>query len=276
MAEHQLSRHQPRPGAVGVPRRRRLLGMPHAAVLATVLASLLIGCSAEADSGLASPPLVPMESPAAVATDPPTQPGPTVASAGSPEPTTRPIPTPGPTVPRVPTLEPPAFASRVVVAGLSIDLPVISGDLQPPPSYPLCDVAAYVTRFNQPYENGITYISAHAQQGMFLPLLEASQRQDGQELLGQQVEVYVSDGRRFTYRIESVVRHAVDYAVVAGIPFDERYLILQTSEGPYGTVEKLQVVASFEEEAQVEPAEATPEPRPRDCRPAEIVGSPTP
>lgn len=177
--------------------------------------------------------------------------------------------TPGPPVPRVPPLQPPAYASRVVVEGLDIDLPVISGDLQPPPSYPLCDVAAYVTRFGQPYETGVTYISAHAQRGMFAPLLAASERADGAELIGMAVQVYVNDGRQFDYRIERVVRHAVDYAVLAELPLDEQLLILQTSEGPDGTIEKLQVIAAFESETTVEPAVAAPIAMPRDCSPGE-------
>jgi hypothetical protein len=185
-------------------------------------------------------------------------------------------PTPGPTVPRVSPLKPPAYASRVVVPKLGIDLPVISGDLQPPPNYPFCDVAAYVTRFNQPYETGVTYISAHAQAGMFLPLLEASTRADGAELLGQAVEVYTSDGRRFDYRIERVVRHAVDYAVLNEIALDQRTLILQTSEGPVGTLEKLQVIAALEAEATVDVAVAAPPAAPRDCRPPELGASPSP
>jgi len=160
------------------------------------------------------------------------------------------------------------------VDDLGIDLPVISGDLQPPPNYPLCDVAAYVTRFNQPYETGITYISAHAQRGMFAPLLVASERADGQELLGMTVQVYVSDGRRFDYRIERVVRHAVDYAVVAELSLDEQLLILQISEGLYATIEKLQVIAALESETTVEPAVAAPEPMPRDCRPDELLAPP--
>jgi hypothetical protein len=211
--------------------------------------------------------------------EPTTQPGePTsapVAPEGTSEPTETKAPrTPGPSVPRVPPLQPPAYASRVVVPALGIDLPVISGDLQPPPSYPYCDVAAYVTRFNQPYETGITYISAHAQRGMFLPLLQASERNDGQELLGQTVDVYVSDGRLFTYRIERVVRHATDYAVVAEIPPTEQHLILQTSEGPYGTIEKLQVIAQLESETVVpDVAVANPEAQPRDCEPD---GTPAP
>jgi hypothetical protein len=174
---------------------------------------------------------------------------------------------PGPPVPRVAPLEAPAHASRVVIGDLGIDLPVVSGDLQPPPNYPFCDVAAYVTRFGHPYETGITYISAHAQRGMFAPMLAASERNDGAELLGMPVQVYVSDGRLFEYRIERVNRHATDYSIVQEIPLEEQTLILQTSEGPYGTIEKVQVVATLESETPAELAEANPEPHPRDCEP---------
>jgi hypothetical protein len=182
---------------------------------------------------------------------------------------------PGPSVPRVPALQPPAYASRVIIPDLGVDLPVISGDLHPPPSYPFCDVAAYVTRFNQPYEPGVTYISAHAQRGMFLPLLDASQRNDGEELLGRTVDVYVADGRAFTYRISLVVRHATDYAVVGQLPLEEQHLILQTSEGPYGTLEKLQVVATLETVSTVSAAEANPPASPRACEPTTPPASPT-
>jgi sortase (surface protein transpeptidase) len=178
----------------------------------------------------------------------------------------------GPVASRRPLLVAPAYATRVVIPALSIDLPVISGDLQPPPSYPFCDVAAYVTRFGQPYETGVTYISAHAQKGMFLPLLEASRRADGRELIGTTASVYTSDGRRFDYTIERVQRHATDYALVAELPLDGRNLILQTSEGPFGTREKLQVAGTLTGEAAVDPAEANPTAAPRDCRPSELTG----
>ena len=158
------------------------------------------------------------------------------------------------------------------MADLGIDLPVISGDVQPPPSYPFCDVAAYVTRFNQPYEEGVTYISAHAQSGMFAPLLRASRVRDGQAMIGMRADVYTNDGRRFSYTIDRVVPHQTDYSVIATVPLEQRTLILQTSEGVYGTLEKLQVIATFVEEAPVDVAEATPEARPRDCRPAELGG----
>lgn len=257
----------------GLTPRAHARARPALVMAAMWLAAVLVAC-------MGQPAAAPIGGGAALATAPPAagqavSPIPASSEpplAAAPAPTDRPRPTPGPTVPSVPALVPPAYASRVVVPDLGIDLPVISGDLQPPPSYPLCDVAAYVTRFNQPYEPGITYLSAHAQRGMFLPLLEASLRADGQELLGQRIDVYTSDGRRFGYRIESVVRHAVDYAVVTGLAAEQRYLILQTSEGPYGTLEKLQVVAIYEEETTVDPVEAAPEPRPRDCRPPELGG----
>ena len=182
-------------------------------------------------------------------------------------PQSAPARTPGPSVPRVDPLTPPAYASRVVVSSQGIDLPIVSGDLQPPPSYPSCDVAAYVTRFSQPYETGVTYISAHAQRGMFAPLLKASETAEGAELLGQAIEVYVSDGRRFDYRVDRVVRHAVDYTVLAELDLTQQWLVLQTSEGPYGTIEKLQVIASYQGESTVDLSEANPEANPRDCEP---------
>ena len=231
-----------------------------------LLTAVAIGCAGPA--GVAPTPAVltsatsgPGASPSsseAVPSSPP-------AVARTPAPVAR---TPGPSVPRVAPLQPPAVASRISIASLRVDLPIVSGDLQPPPNYPYCDVAAYVTRFNQPYEPGITYISAHAQRGMFLPLLEASERNEGAELLGQKVDVYVSDGRLFTYTINRVVRHAIDYSIVAEIPLSEQLLILQTSEGPYGTIEKLQVIAELTGESAGVLADANPAAIPRDCEPA--------
>lgn len=243
----------------------RRMTMTSAAGIAVALSLALSACAAQAGAPAGSGTPMP-SAPVAATPASPASPasGAQPVSQASPSEAPR---TPGPSVPRVPALQAPAYASRVVIAGLGIDLPVISGDLQPPPSYPFCDVAAYVTRFNQPYEPGITYISAHAQRGMFLPLLKASERNDGQELLGQTVDVFVADGRAFTYRIDQVVRHATDYAIVGQLPLDGQRLILQTSEGPYGTLEKLQVVATLEGESTVIPAEANPPASPRLCEP---------
>ena len=231
-------------------------------ILGTVLAVLAAACGGSPD---------PVASPVAGASD-----SPPPASSTAPDASPAPGVTPAPTLSRPPVLQPPAYASRVTVAASEIDLPVVSGDLQPPPSYPFCDVAAYITRFAQPYEPGVTYISAHAQEGMFLPLLEASLRRDGQELIGQQVDVYTDDGMRYGYTITEVNRHAVDYTFLADLPRDQRYLVLQTSEGPFGTVEKLQVLAVALDEEAVDPAVADPEANPRDCRPEELTGGATP
>ncbi len=166
-------------------------------------------------------------------------------------------------------LIPQAYASRVTVPSRKIDLPIVSGDLLPPPNYPYCDVALYVTRFGQPDEPGVTYLTAHAQKGMFLPLLQASLQNDGRGLLGEEVNVYTSDSMRYRYTITQVIRHALDYGVVTQLDLEQRNLILQTSEGPTGTPGKLQIVAApVGEPEPVDEAEANPEAKPRDCDPA--------
>jgi hypothetical protein len=238
-----------------VTRRRPARGLPVFAPL-IALALLAGACTGQVATGAPAK---------AQQTGGPAAPVPTTVDGGTGSAAAQ--PTPRVTLPHVLPLQPPAFASRIVIKDLGIDLPVVSGDLQPPPNYPFCDVAAYVTLFGQPYENGITYISAHAQKGMFLPLLAASQRNDGQELLRMTVQVFVNDGRRFNYSIEQVKRHATDYSVVDDIPLDVQTLIVQTSEGTYGTLEKLQVIAAFESETAVDATAANPVPHPRDCEP---------
>lgn len=171
-------------------------------------------------------------------------------------------------LPSGPVLVPQAYASRVVIPSLKIDLPIVSGDLRPPPNYPFCDVALYVTRFNQPDAPGVTYLTAHAQTGMFLPMLEASRQNDGGSMLGAEVDVYTTAAIRFRYTITKVIRHAIDYGIVGELDLSQRNLILQTSEGPPGTPGKLQVLAApLDEGAPVDAAVAVPEPKPRDCDP---------
>ena len=72
------------------------------------------------------------------------------------------------------------MATRVVIPSLGIDLPIVSRDLavpnQGPDVYPPCDVAVYHTSFQQPGQPGTAYLYAHARDGMFLPLLNASLR----------------------------------------------------------------------------------------------------
>jgi hypothetical protein len=130
-------------------------------------------------------------------------------------------------------------ATRVRVAALDIDLPVVPpGDAN---DYPLCDVAMWIGALGQPGEGRATYLYAHARDGMFLPLLEQSKKKNGKKMLGMIVEVWTNDDQRFLYEITEVRRHqkTLDDALAA----TEDELWLQTSEGPKGTVGKLQVLA---------------------------------
>jgi hypothetical protein len=133
-------------------------------------------------------------------------------------------------------------------------------------NYPLCDVAMYMPTFVQPGELGTTYIYAHAQRGMFLPLLRASEVQDGASLLGALVEVYTSADELHIYEISRVKRHATDLSLANDAGVAEQ-LILQTSEGPTGTIPKLQVAATPVSVIRASSADAQPHPQPRVCAP---------
>jgi hypothetical protein len=160
------------------------------------------------------------------------------------------------------TFPPGRVATRVVLAKLQIDLPVIA---QPPNAglFPLCDVALYFTDLGQPGSGRATYIYAHARVGMFLPLLAASQDRNGQGLLGDVVQVYTSDNYLFLYQVSEVRRHQRDlsaaYADTTG------RLWLQTSEGPNDSYPKLQIVADFLSSERASPNAAHPPAHPRQC-----------
>ncbi|HSO30455.1 MAG TPA: hypothetical protein VLS28_11160 [Candidatus Sulfomarinibacteraceae bacterium] len=194
---------------------------------------------------------------------------PPVATAGpTPGPTAGPSSTPGPTagpsgepsaVPS-PTVPPDRVATRVIVAALGIDLPVIR---QPDPAYPACDVAMYHEALGQPGSNRATYLYAHAREGMFLPILDASKIDDGASMLGLIAEVYTSDDQLFLYEIIEVRRHQVDLDDAAAATTEQ--LWLQTSEGPRGTAGKTQVVARFLSTGSADHEVAHPIAQPRDC-----------
>jgi hypothetical protein len=126
-------------------------------------------------------------------------------------------------------------------------------------------VALYHTAFGQPGQPTTTYLYAHAREGMFLPLLDASEQRDGASLLGALVQVYTSDSRLHVYQITRVKRHAIDFSLVDEAPPGTEQLILQTSEGPRGTVPKLQVLAEPLSVTDATPQEALPVARPRPC-----------
>lgn len=163
-----------------------------------------------------------------------------------------------------PSFPPGRVVTRLVIRRLSIDLPVM---LQTDNYglFPLCDVALYQPLFSQPGQGRATYIYAHARVGMFLPLLRRSERaDDGKSMIGMTVEVYTSDDWRFLYTISEVRRHTRDLNDAAGATTER--LWLQTSEGPMGTVPKLQVVADFLSAEKVDPKAAHPDAHPRICR----------
>ena len=201
-------------------------------------------------------------------TDRPTSSGPSQSRSVSAAPTSTPSVRPS-------TLEPSSASlsdelpTRLVVADLAIDLPIVSGDVivpGNPPDYPLCNVAQYLTIFRFPGRPGTTtWIYGHARPGMLLPLLEASTVDDGAALIGKRVEVYSDARSRFTYRITEVLRHATDRGAARDVPPDGRRLVLQTSEGPRGTVPKLQVVAELVDIAEVARTEAIPLASPVAC-----------
>jgi len=215
----------------------------------------------------------------------PTQPGPPTATPSEPFTTPTPgNPTPTPTIPGTspwptesgtptptPSLQPGSggIASRIAIPSLNIDLPVVPSDLVVRGNrdfYPLCDVAMYMRGFVQPGESGSTYIYAHAQRGMFLPLLRASNRNNGASMIGALVEVYTIDNRLHLYEIIRVKRHATDLSLTQ-VPPGVHQLVLQTSEGVSGTVPKLQVAARPIAVVPATAAEANPNPRPRVCLP---------
>jgi hypothetical protein len=227
----------------------------------TIVAAGLLSYFSPPVAGLAP---VPSASPSAITAGPTLSAG---ATASDPVHRSPVLPSLPPTGTPEPSPAPPA--TRVVVPALGIDLPIVPGDLDVPGNpgnYPLCDVAQYLVAepFVQPGEEGTTYIYAHAREGMFLPLLEASSVDDGASMLGALVQVYTRDDRRYLYEVFAVKRHATDFSIAETAPGEHR-VVLQTSEGPRGTIPKLQVAARLLSSESVDPALAVPSPRPRVC-----------
>jgi hypothetical protein len=188
-------------------------------------------------------------------------PAPSSAASASPIGSVPPSIAPSPT----PSIFPKGrVATRVVIPGLRIDLPIVKPGS--PGAYPLCDVAQYLKAdgLGQPGQGRATYIYGHAREGMFLPLLEASQESDhGASMLGLLVQVFTSDDQLFLYEIHQVRPHQL--TINDAIRAKSEQLWLQTSEGPKGTKPKLQVVASFVTSGPTRHADAHPTPHPVVC-----------
>ncbi len=193
-----------------------------------------------------------------VAAEPASTPSPRPTAVASPTPSPRvtlpPLGTPTPP-PVTPSPDPNRVATRVRIASLDIDMPVIKG----PTGYPPCDVAMYLKELFQPGQSRAIYLFAHARRGMFEPLLKtkaAKQR-------GSVVEVWTSDDQLFLYEIVEVRRHQTD--LDDAIEADTEELWLQTSEGPKGTPGKTQVIAKPLSSGHADPADAHPKAKPRAC-----------
>jgi len=202
--------------------------------------------------------------------------GPTTASPTT-EPSIEPTPTALISLPPLGSAPPPASPSapadrvvtRVRIQALGIDLPVV-----PPPDgsdYPLCNVAMWFGDMDRPGAGRATYLYAHAREGMFLPLLDASRINNGQRMIGMVVEVWTSDDQHFLYEIQEVHRHVpFDQGLTKPLASTDDELWLQTSEGP-GVPKgqrpnpKLQVVASFLSQEGSAHADAHPKARPVVC-----------
>lgn len=227
-----------------------------ALIAAAGVALLAAGILTVADPAIVQAELEASPSPAIVSPSPTASATPSEASSPSAE--ALPSPSASPTL---------SYASRVVVPALKIDLPVVAQTFGPGKgAYPLCDVAQYLEIFRQPSEPGTTYLYGHAREGMFLPLLRASERNDGKALIGDLVQVYTDDGHLYLYEIFRVKRHSRNFALADDVPEGEHRLILQTSEGPKGTVPKLQVAARLVSVGTAPLEDANPKARPRDCR----------
>ena len=202
-------------------------------------------------------------------------PSPTNAALATPSPllTLPPLTTAGPTASPTPVPSASTDSDRVVtrvrIAALDIDLPVIKHRTQKVP----CNVAGYfdMDDLAHPGRGGATYLFAHARTGMFLPLLERSKVKNGESMKGMVVEVWTSDNLRMLFEITHVRRHV---PVVGGL--DEAFaakseeLWLQTSEGPGVPAGQprnplLQVKAKALSVESADPGDAHPKARPIAC-----------
>jgi len=182
---------------------------------------------------------------------------PAVAATPSPLITLPPLGSGGPSA-SAPAIPADRVVTRVRVAALNIDLPVIRSATVP------CGVALeYLDpHLGQPGQGRATYLYAHAQAGMFLPILTASMVSNGKKMQGMVVEVWTNDDQRFLYVLTQVRRH-----VPSGSAFDAPFAVttdqiwLQTSEGK-GTQPKIQVVGELLSQETAPDAEANPTPHP--------------
>ena len=240
--------------------RTRIIPAILTALGVTFLAVGLLSFTTPVD---AVPVATPADSPVAVVPETPepriTLPPISSSAPASASPTDAVIPSPVPPTPEPAATPGDRLATRVRIAGLKVDLPVI----RPPSGFPPCNVAMYhLDRvLGQPGEGKSVYLYAHARTGMFLPLLTASKVSNGKKMIDMIVEVWTGDNRRFRYVITNVYRHQ-RFDKVFDRPFAAKSetLWLQTSEG-VGTQPKLLLKAVPLSEDAASQAESHPKAR---------------
>ena len=132
------------------------------------------------------------------------------------------------------------MATRIVVPSLGIDLPVIVGDT----GYPLCNVAQYLLGFSNPGQAGHDLpLRPRPRRTCSCRCWTESEDDDGAGMIGALVKLYTADRSCTCTRSTIVKRHATDLSLAYDMPAGQHRLIMQTSEGPHGTIPKLQVAA---------------------------------
>jgi len=212
--------------------------------------------------GCASPPNAATPSPTIVAT-----PGATVEATSTPGSTVIPTATEAPTPTSSPSADTSGAPTRLIIARLRIDLPVIR---LPASGIHDCGVALWwvYPGFVAPGRSGSVYLLAHSRPGMFLPLLDASLVDGGRSLIGMNIQLYSSADWVFTYTVIAVRRHVTSSGtsrLTTALAATGPELWLQTSEGPLTTSSLLQVASRLASAAPANQAAAHPAPHPYIC-----------
>ena len=140
-----------------------------------------------------------------------------------------------------------AAASRIRIPSLRIDLPVVSGDSRrawKPRLLPAVRRSHVPRRVRRSPGDAGHDLSLRSRSARHVPAAAArlgDRRRRGDDR-GARIEVYSADDELHLYEIVRVKRHATDLSLAAVAP-GQHQLVLQTSEGPTGTVPKLQVAA---------------------------------
>jgi hypothetical protein len=180
--------------------------------------------------------------------------------SATPEPTQTPSPTPTP-IPRAGT-----YATRIVAASISVDLPIVKPKTNE--KFPLCDVAEFMhlSDLYQPGQGGVTYVYAHARPGMFGIFLHKLLIGQTKSLIGVTIKVYTNDDMVFTYRISKVLLHQHDLSSAYNWPTaGGEVLMLQTCETDKVGGPLMIVQATLVSSGSASHAAAHPTPHPRAC-----------